>query len=89
MLPREEPRSRSIVQRDLSRGGRRASFQEEGEISRDKGKESEHEVADRRCTPLFGAKWMLIDPGGCTEKKGGPSKDPVPGDHDETRQKHA
>ena len=36
-----------------------------------------HEVADRRCTSLFSAKWVLIDPGTCTQKKGGPSKEPV------------
>jgi len=86
LSPHEETRSRSIAQRDLSRS---ASLQEEWEIRRDKGKKSEHEVADRRCTTLFSAKWVLIDPGTYTEKKGGPSKEPVPGDHYEAREKHA
>lgn len=78
--------SRIIAQRDLSR---RASFQEEGKIGRDKGKKSKHEVADRRCSTLFGAQRMLINPGTYTQKKGRPGKEPVPGDHDETREKHA
>jgi hypothetical protein len=36
-----------------------------------------HEVADRRCTCLFSAKWVLIDPGGETEEDRGPSEDPM------------
>lgn len=89
MSPHEETWSRSIAQRDLLHGGRRAGFQEEGKISCDKGRKGQYQVADRRCTSLFSANGMLIDPGACTEKKGRPSKDPVSGDHDETGEKHA
>ena len=35
-----------------------------------------HQVADRRCTTLYNAKWVLIDPGAQTEKKGWPCKEP-------------
>ena len=45
--------------------------------SETRGVQDRHEVADRRCSTLFGAKWVLIDLGTCTQKKGGPSKEPI------------
>jgi len=77
------------VQRDLLRASSSAGFKEERKIGRDEGSTRKHQISDRRCSALPRSEWVFIDPATETEKEGWPSEDPVPGDHDETCEKHA